>query len=324
MAGVIEFAPNFAEESGGYVLFEFPPELREQLKQDKKLAIKERKNESYIIGEDKLYHVIKYQISNLMLASEVDDVPMSESQKYQVKSFQQSYLIPTVIRPFVREILIYLKAIVIEEGESLIKPDLKADFLKDQFVTNDKFLRKVLDEMGADIVGDYVINLSNDYKRLIFNMLLGKIVDKGLLIDKNSIFSLQDIGIGETGDDTVLARTVMKHYYRPIQDMPDRYSFSLKGAVYLILAGIKREVREYHYEDLIDLAYEAITLAIPKAALDSFGKAQLALDIEAGIKKHFLISDNEEFNQPIEKYMVKNIDAIMSDVEIFSENPLQR
>lgn len=327
MAGMIEFAPNFAEQSGAYVLLELPSELRNQLRKEQTLAIKEHNNESYIVGEDKLYQVIKYQISNLMLTSEVKEVPMSESHKYIVRSFQQSYLIPTVVRPFAREIAVYLRAITVEEGEPLNKPGLRVDFLKEKFVTNDRFLKKVLDDIGADIVEGYVINLSDDYKRLIFNTLMGKIVDRGLIASGDasfSVFTLKDLGIQASTEEGCLAMVILNHYFGGVTGEPDRFRFSLKGAVHMILTGIKKEVREFHYEDLIDLTMEALSMAVPKALLDSFGKHQIALDIEAGIKKHFLISDDEEFNQPVEKYMAKNVDAIMTEVDNFSENPMQR
>lgn len=324
MAGYIEFSSNFAEDSNKYVLFEFPSELRDQLKKEGQLAIQEHKNESYIIGDDKLYQVVKFQISNLFLASEVSQVPTTQTEKYVVKSFQQSFLIPTVIKPFSREIFLHLKSVYLNQFDDIKNLELKVDFLKKKFVTNEKFLAKILEEVGAEIEDGYVVNLHPDLKSSIFNTIVEKAVEKGLLQDKDSAFSLADIEYDATGDDLIKANVVLKHYFSPLPGLGKKFGISIPGTISILLHGIKKSTREFNYEDLIDLAFEGISMTLPKSVQDSFGKEKIASEIESGIRKQFLISDLAEFNAPAQTYSAKTIVAVMTELELYSENPIER
>lgn len=140
---MIAFGDNFSKESGEFVIFDMPTELKSQLSNEGELSIQEYKNDSYIIGKDKLYQVVKYQVSNLMLICDQKLEPVSNKEKLIVRSFQQSHLIPTPVKPFSRDLLMYLRTMTIGELDSNKKEGLSTEELKRRFVTNDHFLRKV-------------------------------------------------------------------------------------------------------------------------------------------------------------------------------------
>jgi len=140
---MIEFSSSFTEESGEYILLDLPAELRKKLDEERELKIQEHRNDSYIIGDEKLYQVIKFQISNMMLLCEQRPEPVSEKEKLVVRSFQQSTLIPTAVRPFSREIMQHLRIHHICRGEPSEKPQLKVETIMNKFVTSEKFLAKV-------------------------------------------------------------------------------------------------------------------------------------------------------------------------------------
>ena len=323
MAGYIEFSSTFAQESGDYLLFEFPPELRDQLKRDSVIPIQEYKNDSYIIGDDRLFQVVKYQISNLMLVAEEAKGSTIESERLRVKSFQQSFLIPTVVRPFSRDILIHLKYMYIGESDSLQKPELCVDFIKQKFVTNEKFLSKILDSIGAEIHNGYILNLHPDLRLKIFNSLIERLIEKQLLEDSISTFSLEMLGFNFSEEEETKVRVVLRSCFEEVEGT-GHYKVSLKGAANLIVTNLKKEVREFYYEDLIDMAKEGLTLLLPKAVQDSFGHNLIAVEVETAIRRNFLISDNVEFNAPAQTYAAKNISAVMTELELLSENPLEK
>lgn len=323
MAGYIEFSPNFSNESAEYMLFEFPPELRNQLKRDGSVPIQEFKNDSYILGDEKLYQLYKFQISNLMLVSEEAKESTVECERIKVRSFQQSCYIPTLVRPFTRDIMIHLKSHYNTPESGLKKEELQVENIKSKFVTNDTMLRKILESVGASIHDGFVINLSPDIRYKISNTIIEKLNEKQLLVTAESTFTIDNLGLSLSNDEEVNLKAVLKNCFEHISDSQD-YRLSLRGIINLVIENLKKDVREFYLEDLVDLIKEGVALMLPKAVQDSFGKQKIFLEVESGIKRNFLISDNVEFNAPFQTYVAKNISAVLTDLELLSENPLEK
>lgn len=323
MAGFIEFSPNFAAESAEYMLFEFPPELRSQLKRDGSVSIQEYKNDSYILGEDKLYQLFKYQISNLLLVAEESKDSTPECERLKVRSFQQSFFIPTSVRPFSRDILIHLKYHYTSGESGLQREELGVDYIKSKFVTNDHMLAQILESVGASVHEGYVINLRPEAKYRTSSLVLEKLVEKGILQSSEASFSLESLGLDMPADEEVKLRAILKSCFER-DSSADRYRVSLKGLATLVVENLKKDVREFYLEDLVDMVKEGIALLLPKVVQDSFGPKQIALAVEAAIKKNFLIADNVDFNAAFHTYAAKNVSAVMTDLELLSETPLEK
>ena len=323
MAGYIEFSPQFTKESAEYVLFEFPSELKDQLKRDGALPIQEYKNDSYILGDDKLFQVVKFQISNLMLVAEETKDSTPQTERLKVRSFQQSFLIPTLVRPFARDILIHLKCHYIGQNDNLKKEELSLDYIKTKFVTNENFLVRILDSIGAEVYEGYVVNLHPDLKMKILNSIIERLVEKGLLQDAESTFNLEKLSLNLNHDEATKTLVVLKSCFDKVLGT-DEYKVSLKGVANLVVSNLKKEVREFYYEDLIDMTKEGITMMLPKVVQNSFGQEKIAVEVEGVIKRNFLITDNVEFNAPPQTYAARNISAVMTDLELLSESPLEK
>lgn len=323
MAGYIEFSPNFASESSEYMLFEFPTELRNLLKRDGTLAIQEYKNESYILGDEKLYQLYKFQISNLMLVSEEAKESTIEQERLKVRSFQQSFFIPTLVRPFARDILIHLKYHYIGQSDPLQKEELSLDHIKAKFVTNDKIIGKILDSIGAEVHDGFIVNLHPDFKMKLCARIIETLVEKKLLETAESQFSLAQLGFTLSHEEEVKARVALKNCFSPVPST-DEFRVCIKGIANLIVENLKKEVREFYYEDLLDMAKEGVAMLLPKAVQDSFGLQRISVEIEGAIRRNFLVSDNVDFNAPANTYQAKNITAVMTDLELLSESPLEK
>lgn len=117
---------------------------------------------------------------------------------------------------------------------------------------------------------------------------------------------------------------ILKTYCQRVEDSEDLFTLSLKGILELIILKNKVEWREAPLENLIDKLEEELSIAIPRTVLDSFEKQTISLTIEEIIKKYYLINDKMDFGSPIQSYLPKNIMASLSDIDLMSENPLER
>lgn len=141
---MIEFSHKFNVESGQYVLFELPKDLKTKVQEEGSIAIQEFKNDCYIVGNEKLYQLIKYQVSNMMLVCEDQPATSSQPSKLVVRSFQQTTLQANPVRPFKKEILLHLRQHRITNNCPLFKPELHIEYLRKNFVTNINFIKKVI------------------------------------------------------------------------------------------------------------------------------------------------------------------------------------
>lgn len=117
---------------------------------------------------------------------------------------------------------------------------------------------------------------------------------------------------------------ILKTYCQRVEDSEDLFTLSLKGILELIILKNKVEWREAPLENLIDKLEEELSIAIPRTVLDSFEKQTISLTIEEIIKKYYLINDKMDFSSPIQSYLPKNIMASLSDIDLMSENPLEK
>lgn len=117
---------------------------------------------------------------------------------------------------------------------------------------------------------------------------------------------------------------ILKTYCQRVEDSEDLFTLSLKGILELIILKNKVEWREAPLENLIDKLEEELSIAIPRTVLDSFEKQTISLTIEEIIKKYYLINDKMDFGSPIQSYLPKNIMASLSDIDLMSENPLEK
>lgn len=323
MAGFIEFSPNFVPESSEYMLFEFPTELRNQLKRDGSVQIQEHKNESYILGDDKLYQLQKFQISNLQLVSERAKESTQECERIKVRSFQQAFYIPTLVRPFSRDILIHLKYHYTPDEGNLEKEELSVDHIKSKFVTNDQMLSRILKSIGAEVHAGFIINLTPETQMKLSNQVFEKLVEKKLLENAESTFTIDQLGFDLNNEDQLRLVSAIKKTFDQVPET-DQFRVSLKGVASLVIENLKKDVREYYLEDLVDLIREGFTIILPKAIQNSFGELNIRLAIENSIRKNFLVSDNIEFNAPAHTYVPKNASAVMTELELLSESPLEK
>lgn len=117
---------------------------------------------------------------------------------------------------------------------------------------------------------------------------------------------------------------ILKTYCQRVEDSENLFTLSLKGILELIILKNKVEWREAPLENLIDKLEEELSIAIPRTVLDSFEKQTISLTIEEIIKKYYLINDKMDFGSPIQSYLPKNIMASLSDIDLMSENPLEK
>ena len=71
---------------------------------------------------------------------------MSHKEKLVVRSFQQSYLIPTPVKPFTRDLILHLRHTNINETDSNHIKGLEVEQIKRKFVTNERLMKKVIRE----------------------------------------------------------------------------------------------------------------------------------------------------------------------------------
>lgn len=117
---------------------------------------------------------------------------------------------------------------------------------------------------------------------------------------------------------------ILKTYCQRVEDSENLFTLSLKGILELIILKNKVEWREAPLENLIDKLEEELSIAIPRTVLDSFEKQTISRTIEEIIKKYYLINDKMDFGSPIQSYLPKNIMASLSDIDLMSENPLEK
>ena len=323
---MIEFSHDFTKESASYVLFEMPAELKGLVQNGQSLVIQEYKTDSYILGGEHLYQIIKSQISNLMLIS--DAVP-DKTNHFRVKSFQQSVLIPTCVKPFSRDILIHLRGNTIGESDDLDIEELNVEYLKKKFVTNDINLDKIVKSVGAVLKKSYVVNLAPNLREKIFTWAMDQIREKGLSTSKDSVFKIKDL-MPFTGlqfdrmtfpDQKV--EIALKSMFK-YNESEDTYQTHLPGIIDSLLIKIKQETREIFYEELVDRLRELTSITLPRSLLDSYGPDSLSLEIESVIKKNFLVADNTDYTVSIQSYTHRQALAILSDLDLLAENALER
>lgn len=189
----ILFNDNFLKVSPEYLLLEMPNELSKELFTKSRLDIQEYKTDSYILSDTSMYQLIKYQISNLMVVCQPKSEPVSNKPKLEIKSFQQAFLIPTSVKSFQRDLLIYLRGNTVGKGESFENPELSVETLKKKFVTNEKFITKTISLVGAEINGGYVINLDPKVKVSLFFSAMDALQEAGKLKTKEDSFSVKDL-----------------------------------------------------------------------------------------------------------------------------------
>lgn len=323
---MIDFSEDFTSESGEYVLFEMPEELKQQLQNGETLSIQEYKTDSYIVGQNHLYQVVKSQISNLLLVSEV--IPGKENC-FRVRSFQQSFLIPTPVKSFSRDILIHLKANAVSEEDELDKEELSLEQVMTRFVTNKKGLDKVLKSLGAEILKGYIVNLAISLRENLFKWIFEQIRNRGLCPNKEARFRFQDLGplTGKTFEKMNFAEKKLEvtlNSYFKFEDATNSYRVSLEGLIEACLLKIKRETNELYLEDLIDQLKEQVVITIPRSLLDSLGEEQIDLQIEACIKRCYMIADNIDYTLGLQSYSSRQALAILSDADLLAEQPIDR
>ena len=323
---MIEFSEDFTSESSEYVLFEMPEELKQQLQRGETLRIQEYKTDSYIVGQKHLYQVIKSQISNLLLVSEV--LPHKENC-FRVRSFQQSFLIPTAVKSFSRDILIHLKSNATSEEDDLDKEELSVEYIKTRFVSNQKGLEKVLKSLGAEILKGYIVNLAIPLRENLFKWIFGQIRDRGLCPTKEARFRFVDLGplAGPVFDRMHFAEKKLEvtlNTYFSFDESSNSYSLSLEGLIEACLLKIKRETNELYLEDLVDQLKEQVVLTIPRSLLDSFGEEQINLEIEACIKRCYMIADNIDYTLGLQSYSPRQALAVLSDADLLAEQAIDR
>ena len=78
------------------------------------------------------------------------------------------------------------------------------------------------------------------------------------------------------------------------------------------------------YEDLVNEVKDGMSMLLPASFLSEFDETTLNTGVEIAIKRVFLVADNQEFNGPVSSYQSRNIMAIQSDIDLMSENPVER
>ena len=78
------------------------------------------------------------------------------------------------------------------------------------------------------------------------------------------------------------------------------------------------------YEDLVNEVKDGMSMLLPASFLSEFDETTLNTGVEIAIKRVFLVADNQEFNVPVSSYQSRNIMAIQSDIDLMSENPVER
>lgn len=326
---IIQFSDLFTEEDSEYLLFELPAELDNTLATKGELEIQEFKGESFIVGEDHLYQLIKLQVSNLMLVSQLKNEVLSNKEKALVRSFQQSTLIPTPVRPFSQDLLQHLRQFAVDAAApDHRRPEMAVGYLKQRFLTNSKALGGVLKALGAQILDGYVVLLKENFKATLFRTVIENARDKDLLNDKDSTISLQSLAV--PSHEQGLVKVILESHFDRVGDsdsVTQGYRIRLKALAEILLIAVRKDMhvqQNPNYEELLDLLMQDINLTLPRKVIDSLGYQVIQLAAESAIRHCYLISDNQDFNLPIHNYAARNIKATQMDFESLSDTPLER
>ncbi len=146
--------------------------------------------------------------------------------------------------------------------------------------------------------------------------------EKNILQDKNTEFRFSDLNLTLKPDEELRYKVLLNNYFTRIDN--GSYSISLPGALAIIVESAKRVQREIYYEELINQIRENLSMIIPASVLFSYDENEIATQIELAINKIFMVADNQEYNGAMNTYVSKNIMAISADVDLMTENPLER
>lgn len=327
---IIQFSDYFTEEDQDYLLFELPQELEHTLSAHGELEIQECKGHSYIVGEEHLYQLVKLQVSNLMLVSQMKKEPVSHRDKLVVRSFQQSTLIPTPVRPFSQDLLIHLRQNAVDGASPNHKqPEMAVGYLKAKFLTNSKALLSVVKSLGAQVIDGYVVLLKDSFKGVLFRNVIENARDKDMLQDKDSTLTLESLGVpvSERALVHVLFESYLDKCGHSESAQTQQYKLNLVSMAELLLIAVRKDMqssRDTFYEELLDQLVQEINLVLPRAIIDSLGKQQIQISAENAIRKYYLLCDNQDFNLPSSAYSVRNIKAVPTDFESLPDTPLER
>jgi hypothetical protein len=327
---IIQFSDYFTQEDPEYLLFELPKELETTLASKGELEIQEFKGDSYIVGEEHLYQIIKLQVSNLMLVSELKKEPVSHKDKVVVRSFQQSTLIPTPVRPFSQDLLLHLRLHAVDAASpNHQQPEMAVTYLKQKYLTNLKALTGVTDSLGAQIVDGFVVLLKDTFRGVLFRNIIDNARDKDLLKDKDSTLSLNNLEVPES--ERALVHVLFESSFEKVvttgNSNTDQYKLKLQSMAELLLVAIRKDIqnsKDTNYEEVLSQLIQDINLVLPRAIVDSFGSQELQVAAEMAIRRFYLVTDNQDFNLPISAYSARNIKATQIDFEALPDTPLER
>lgn len=326
---LIQFADDFTEHTDDYLLIELPSELQAVLTHKGELEAQEFKGDSFIVGDEHLYQLVRLQVSNLMLVGQLKTEAVSNKEKVVVRSFQQSTLIPTPVRPFSQDLLQHLRQHAVDAAAPEHRQaEMAVGYLKQRFLTNAKALNSVLRSLGAQIVDGYVVLLKESFKANLLRTVIENARDKDLLHDKDSTISLQTLGVPT--HEQALVKVVLESYFDRSSEGDfenQTYRIRLKSLAEVLLIAVKKDTHVQlnpNYEELLDLLIQDIHMTLPRKLVDSFGTEAIQLAAESAIRRCYLISDNQDFNLPIHNYAARNIKATPIDFESLSDTPLER
>lgn len=176
--------------------------------------------------------------------------------------------------------------------------------------------------MGCDVIDGYVINLEPKYKYNLFRQIVETLKDNNSITNKDSTFSMNSLNIKMTSDEKVRYQTILQTLFEEAGE--GLYKLQLQGALQMIVDRLQRENKEVVYEDLVNEVKDGMSMLLPASFLSEFDETTLNTGVEIAIKRVFLVADNQEFNGPVSSYQSRNIMVIQSDIDLMSENPVER